>query len=103
MTEKEVFEELKKIYDERNRKGEEVEAKAKAEGKWLHGLDSNRDLYIELDKEAKFKIKELQSKICFMTNAEWFYFDDKEQLFKLTDKAPQEAIDSYNEYYRERK
>ena len=35
----------------------------------------------------------------FMTNDEWYYHDDKEWRYKLTDKAPQEAIDSYNEFY----
>jgi len=35
----------------------------------------------------------------FMENKEWYYYDEKEEIFKLTDKAPQEAIDSYNEFY----
>lgn len=35
----------------------------------------------------------------FLTNEEWYYFDEKEFKYKLTDKAPQEAIDSYNECY----
>ncbi len=36
----------------------------------------------------------------FLTNQEWYYFDEKEFKYKLTDKAPQEAIDSYNECYK---
>lgn len=35
----------------------------------------------------------------FMENEEWYYYDEEEGIFKLTDKAPQEAIDSYNEFY----
>lgn len=36
----------------------------------------------------------------FLTNPEWYYFDEKEFKYKLTDKAPREAIDSYNEFYK---
>lgn len=35
----------------------------------------------------------------FMENKEWFYFDEKEWRYKLTEKAPQEAIESYNVFY----
>jgi len=35
----------------------------------------------------------------FMKNSEWFTFDEETWMYKLTEKAPQEAIDSYNEYY----
>lgn len=37
----------------------------------------------------------------FMTNKEWYYFDDDEGIIKLTDKAPPEAVASYNEFYKE--
>ena len=37
----------------------------------------------------------------FMTNKEWYRYDDKEEKYVLTDKAPQEAIESYNEFYKE--
>lgn len=37
----------------------------------------------------------------FMTNKEWYYYDEKEEKYKLTDKAPKEAIESYKEYYSE--
>ena len=33
-------------------------------------------------------------------NKEWYYYDKKEQKFKLTKKAPPLAIVSYNEYYK---
>ena len=37
----------------------------------------------------------------FMTNEDWYTVDseDDDRGYKLTDKAPQEAIDSYNEFY----
>lgn len=34
----------------------------------------------------------------YMTNEEWYYFDEKECCYKLTDKAPPEAKKSYEEY-----
>ena len=37
----------------------------------------------------------------FMTNKEWYYWDSKEWKYKLTDKAPQKAIDSYKKFYKE--
>lgn len=35
----------------------------------------------------------------FMTNKNWFYFDEEEFMYKLTDNAPEEARISYKEYY----
>ena len=35
----------------------------------------------------------------FMTNKEWFYFDEKEFKYKLTDKATEQAKQSYKEFY----
>lgn len=35
----------------------------------------------------------------FLSNKEWFYFDENEFCYKLTDKAPKEAIKSYKEFY----
>lgn len=37
----------------------------------------------------------------FMTNKDWFYFDDAEWCYKLTDKAPEKARESYNQFYDE--
>lgn len=37
----------------------------------------------------------------FMTNKEWFYFDEDEFIYKLTDKAPEKARESYKEFYSE--
>ena len=42
----------------------------------------------------------------FLENEEWYkeYRDERGRLkFKLTDKAPQKAVDSYNEYYEDLK
>ena len=35
----------------------------------------------------------------FMTNEEWFFFDEDEWCYKLTEKAPEKAIESYEEFY----
>ena len=37
----------------------------------------------------------------FMTNKEWYYFDKKERIYKLTDKATDKAIKSYEEFYKQ--
>jgi hypothetical protein len=36
-----------------------------------------------------------------MENEDWYYFDKEEWCYKLTDKAPKEAVDSYKEFYTE--
>ena len=35
----------------------------------------------------------------FMTNKEWFYFDEDEMQYFLTEKATAEAKKSYEEFY----
>ena len=35
----------------------------------------------------------------FLNNKNWFYYDEEEFCYKLTDKATKEAIKSYEEYY----
>ena len=37
----------------------------------------------------------------FMNSNEWYYYDESEGICKLTDKAPLEAVDSYNDFYKE--
>lgn len=37
----------------------------------------------------------------FLTNPAWYYFDEDEFCYKLTDKAPKKAIESYKEFYSE--
>lgn len=36
----------------------------------------------------------------FLTNKEWYYYDEKEEKFKLTDKATEKAKKSYYESYK---
>lgn len=36
----------------------------------------------------------------FMMNPEWFYFDEEECKYKLTDQAPLEAWESYFQMYQ---
>lgn len=35
-----------------------------------------------------------------MKNEEWYYFDADEFCYKLTDKAPKKAVESYKEFYK---
>ena len=35
----------------------------------------------------------------FLSNKEWFYYDEEEFCYKLTKKATTEAIKSYEEFY----
>lgn len=35
----------------------------------------------------------------FMENEDWYYYDG--EIYRLTDKAPAKAIESYNEFYNE--
>lgn len=37
----------------------------------------------------------------FMQNKDWYYYDEQEEIYKLTDEAPEEAIKSYKEFYSE--
>lgn len=37
----------------------------------------------------------------FMENKEWYYYDEKEEIYKLTNKATKKAKQSYYEYYSE--
>ena len=35
----------------------------------------------------------------FLNNKEWYYYDEEEFCYKLTNKATKEAIESYKEFY----
>ena len=35
----------------------------------------------------------------FLTNEAWYYYDDKELCYKLTDEAPEKARQSYDKFY----
>ena len=36
----------------------------------------------------------------FMNNKEWYYWEYKEWKYKLTDKASEKAVKSYNQFYK---
>ena len=42
-----------------------------------------------------------KNKPYFLENDNWFYFDEEDWCFKLTDKAPKEAVESYIDFYSE--
>ena len=35
----------------------------------------------------------------FMSDQAWYYFDEADFCYKLTDQAPPEAVQSYEEFY----
>ncbi len=37
----------------------------------------------------------------FMKNPEWYFHDPKKMKYFLTNKAPKEAVQSYNEFYND--
>ena len=55
--------EARKIFEESNKKADEIIKKAKEDGTWQAGLDSNKKLFADLDNETKEKLKLLASKI----------------------------------------
>ena len=40
-----------------------------------------------------------QDYLIFLQNKEWYYWDSEEWKYKLTDKAPPKAVESYKEFY----
>lgn len=63
MTKAEADIEAKKIFDESIEEAEKITQKAKENGTWQRGLDGNKELFEELHKKTKEKLKELTSKI----------------------------------------
>nr|DAO88982.1 MAG TPA: hypothetical protein [Caudoviricetes sp.] len=63
MTKKEADEEARKIIAKRNRKAERIIQKAKDDGIWKPGLDTNQELLRDLDKEIWNELQELASSI----------------------------------------
>lgn len=37
----------------------------------------------------------------FATNEDWYYYDEIDEIYKLTKRATKEAIKSYEEFYKE--
>ena len=63
MTREEARIKYKAILDERNKKVELIIQNAEAEGRLAMGLDSNKELFVELDKETRQKIAQLCEQI----------------------------------------
>nr|DAK56798.1 MAG TPA: hypothetical protein [Caudoviricetes sp.] len=63
MTKKEADEEARKIIAKRNRKAERIIKKAKDDGIWEPGLDTNQELLRDLDKEIWDELQELANSI----------------------------------------
>lgn len=63
ISKKEADQEAIKIFDEWARETEKVIDKAKKDGKYIYGLDTNREIYVEVDEKYKKKIKELAERI----------------------------------------
>lgn len=56
-------EEARKIFEESIRKQKEIIAEAKTNGAWKMGLDSNKELFAELNKETMSKLKALEERL----------------------------------------
>ena len=64
MTREQANKEAKKIYEEWIKKREEIEIKAKTEGKWVTGgLDGNTHLFKELNNKLKDELDHMNSMI----------------------------------------
>lgn len=63
MNKQEAYIEAKKIFQESAKKSDEIIRQAKNDGIWQMGLDSNRELFEELDRETKKKLEKLASMI----------------------------------------
>lgn len=37
----------------------------------------------------------------FMINEDWYYYDEEELCYKLTEKAPDKVKESYEEFYKQ--
>jgi hypothetical protein len=53
----ELWEQISKIAKERNDKAHKIKEKAIKEGTYVWGLDTNKELYREIDEEYKRKLK----------------------------------------------
>lgn len=36
----------------------------------------------------------------FLTNEKWYYYDEEEGTYKLTEEAPEKAVKSYEDFYK---
>lgn len=42
----------------------------------------------------------IDKKPYFMKNKDWYYYDENNLMYKLTNKAPDKAKQSYKEFYK---
>lgn len=42
----------------------------------------------------------MREKPYFMSDKSWYYYDPEEFKYKLTDKAPEDAVKDYQEFYK---
>lgn len=63
MTREEANLEAKKIFQDWAKKTDEIMKKAKKDGVWKMGLDSNKGLFKEVNNEAKEKLRKLEAQI----------------------------------------
>jgi hypothetical protein len=52
-----------------------------------------------VEKEGADEMIPVEDKPYFMMDESWYYFDEKECRYYLTDKAPEEAKKSYDDFY----
>lgn len=63
MTKEQAQAEYLKLLNDKLKEEEEIIANAKKDGKWKAGLDSNRELFKELNEKYNVKIKKLKEMI----------------------------------------
>lgn len=63
MTKEEAKIEYEIILKDANEKKMRIMSEAKKKGTWLMGLDSNKGLFVDVDNEAKEKIRLLMNQI----------------------------------------
>lgn len=63
MTREQANQEAAKLFKELSIQHDEIMKQAKKKGTWKQGLDSNRELFVEVDNEAKEKLRLLKSMI----------------------------------------
>ena len=63
MTKEQAMKEAVSIMRDFSKKCDLIEKEARENGTWLMGLDSNKGLFKEAEKEAKEKLKLLASKV----------------------------------------
>lgn len=63
MTKEQATEESKKIFDWNIQEADKIRKAAEANGTWQPGLDSNRELFEELNRKTKEKLAKLVAMI----------------------------------------